>query len=126
MAAVLDYAEAMPDSGLSLVCTPGNDVEAVTGLVAAGANVVIFSTGIGTPTGNPIVPVLKISTNTTIAERLADMIDFDCGPVIEGCPMQKVADALLEKVIDVASGEYVVKADQLEQYDFMCSSSNLI
>ena len=53
ISAVLDYAEPMPDSGLSLVCTPGNDVEAVTGLVAAGVNVVLFSTGLGTPTGNP-------------------------------------------------------------------------
>ena len=54
----------MPDSGLSLVCTPGNDVEAVTGLVAAGVNVVLFSTGLGTPTGNPIVPVIKAVSYT--------------------------------------------------------------
>ena len=117
--AVKDYGEAMPDSGLSLVCTPGNDLEAVTGQVAAGANLVIFSTGLGTPTGNPIAPVLKISTNTTLANKLPDMIDFDCGPVIDGVPLELVADGLLEKVIRTASGEYNVKADELEQFDFM-------
>ncbi|MBJ6797008.1 UxaA family hydrolase, partial [Escherichia coli] len=105
--------------GLSLVCTPGNDVDAVTGLVAAGCNVVIFSTGLGTPTGNPIVPVLKISTNSTIARRLSDMIDFDCGPVIDGTPLEDVSRELFEKVIETASKDYVVKADKLEQFDFM-------
>lgn len=117
--AVVDYGEAMPESGLSLVCTPGNDVEAVTGQVAAGANVVIFSTGLGTPTGNPIVPVLKISTNTKLANKLSDIIDFDCGPVIDGIPLQDIADQLLEKVIQTASHDYIVKADRLEQYDFI-------
>ena len=119
VAAVLDYAEPMAESGLSLVCTPGNDVDAVTGQVAAGCNLVIFSTGLGTPTGNPIVPVLKISTNSEIAERLKDMIDFDCGPIIEGKPMEEVSRALFEKVIAAASGDYKVKADVLEQYDFL-------
>lgn len=117
--AVCDYGEPMPDQGLALVCTPGNDVDAVTGLVAAGCNLVIFSTGLGTPTGNPIVPVLKISTNSAIARRLEDMIDFDCGPIIEGKPLAEVSRELLEKVIETASREYVVKADRLEQFDFM-------
>ena len=100
ISAVLDYAEPMPDAGLSLVCTPGNDVEAVTGLVAAGVNVVLFSTGLGTPTGNPIVPVIKVATNTAVAERLSDLIDFDCGPIIDGEPIAAAADRLLEKVLD--------------------------
>ncbi|MTJ82212.1 MAG: altronate dehydratase [Telmatospirillum sp.] len=119
VAAVLDYAEPMAESGLSLVCTPGNDVIAVTGQVAAGATLVIFSTGLGTPTGNPIVPVLKVATNTAVARRLKDMIDFDCGPIIDGAPMEEVASALFETMIDVASGSRKVKADGLEQYDFM-------
>lgn len=119
ISAVCDYAEPIPDTGLSLVCTPGNDVVAVTGLVAAGCNVVIFSTGLGTPTGNPIVPVLKISTNTEIANRLKDIIDFDCGPVIEGTPLSDVSQALFERVIETASRDYVVKSDRLEQYDFL-------
>ena len=119
ISAVCDYAEPMPNSGLSLVCTPGNDVDAVTGLVAAGCNVVIFSTGLGTPTGNPIVPVLKISTNSAIAERLSDMIDYDCGPIIEGVPLPTISEGLFERVIETASGDYKVKADRLEQYDFL-------
>ncbi len=119
ISAVCDYAEPMPDAGLSLVCTPGNDVDAVTGLVAAGCNVVIFSTGLGTPTGNPIVPVLKISTNSAIAAKMPDIIDYDCGPVIEGHPLSSIADGLFNKVIETASGAYQVKADRLEQYDFM-------
>lgn len=116
---VKDYGEPMPDSGLSLVCTPGNDLEAVTGQVAAGANLVLFSTGLGTPTGNAIVPVMKIATNTQVAEKLSDMIDFDCGSVIQGRSLESVADDLLEKIIATASGDYSVKADDLEQFDFM-------
>ncbi|MGS0118348.1 hypothetical protein ACUOJD_28730, partial [Escherichia coli] len=75
--------------------------------------------GLGTPTGNPIVPVLKISTNSTIARRLSDMIDFDCGPVIDRTPLEDVSRELFEKVIETPSKDYVVKADKLEQFDFM-------
>lgn len=116
---VLDYGEPMPDSGLSLLCTPGSDVEAVTGMVASGANVVIFSTGLGTPTGNPIVPVLKIASNSTLAAHLNYMIDFDCGPIIDGMPIDEIAHQLFERVIETASGQYCVKADRLKQYDFI-------
>ncbi|PHI30376.1 UxaA family hydrolase [Budvicia aquatica] len=116
---VLDYGEPMPDSGLSLLCTPGNDVEAVTGMVASGANVVIFSTGLGTPTGNPIVPVLKIATNTTMANKLSDMIDFDCGPIIDGVAINAIGEQLFDKVIETAGRDYIVKADRLAQYDFI-------
>ncbi|QWA13141.1 altronate dehydratase [Sodalis ligni] len=119
VSAVCDYAEPMAESGLSLVCTPGNDVLAVTGLVAAGCNAVIFSTGLGTPTGNPIVPVLKISTNSAIAKRLVDMIDYDCGPIIDGTPLPIISRGLFKTLIEAASGSYKVKADRLEQSDFM-------
>ncbi|WP_392562678.1 altronate dehydratase family protein [Orbus sturtevantii] len=119
ISAVCDYGDPMAEEGLSLVCTPGNDVEAVTGQVAAGANIVIFSTGLGTPTGNPIVPVLKIATNSITANKLSSMIDFDCGPVIEGTSLQSLADDLLELVIKTASHDYIVKSDRLEQYDFI-------
>ena len=116
---VLDYGEQTDKSGLSLLCTPGNDVESVTGIVASGANVVLFSTGLGTPTGNPIVPVLKISTNSRMATRLNDIIDFDCGPVVDGAKLPEVASELLDLVIDTASGKYTAKADRLGQYDFL-------
>ncbi|WP_417067041.1 UxaA family hydrolase [Niveibacterium terrae] len=115
---VLDYGEQTEDKGLSLLCTPGGDVEAVTGIVSAGANVVLFSTGLGTPTGNPIVPVIKVATNTPMATKLADMIDFDCGPIVDGTPLPEVAGNLLDMVIATAGGQYTVKADRLNQYDF--------
>ncbi len=67
-------------AGLNLLCTPGGDIECVTGQVGAGANVVLFTTGLGTPTGNPIAPVVKISSNTPLANRMSDIIDFDAGP----------------------------------------------
>jgi altronate hydrolase len=116
--AVLDYAEQTAQPGLELLCTPGGDVEAVTGLVASGANVVLFSTGLGTPTGNPIVPVLKVSTNSTIAGKLDDIIDYDCGPVLSGTPLQASADGLFELVVQTAGGQYQSKADRLRQFDF--------
>ncbi len=116
---VLDYGEQTDKAGLSLLCTPGNDVESVTGIVASGANVVLFSTGLGTPTGNPIVPVLKIATNTRVATKLHDIIDFDCGPVVDGAPLPEVAGQLLDLVVATAGGHYAAKADRLQQYDFI-------
>jgi altronate hydrolase len=116
---VLDYGEQTDKPGLSLLCTPGNDVESVTGIVASGANVVLFSTGLGTPTGNPIVPVLKIASNSRVATRLSEIIDYDCGPVIEGAPLPEVASGLLDRVIATASGQYQARADRLQQYDFI-------
>ena len=117
--AVLDYGEQTAKPGLSLLCTPGGDVESVTGIVASGANVVLFSTGLGTPTGNPIVPVLKISSNSKVAKKLADLIDYDCGPIIEGKPLPEVAQGLFDMVVDTAGGKYTCKADRLQQYDFI-------
>jgi altronate hydrolase len=116
---VADYTETTPNAGLSLLCTPGNDLLSVTGQVGTGCNLVLFSTGLGTPTGNPIAPVLKIATNTTIAELLDDIIDYDCGPVIDGMPLNQSADGLFEKMLACASGAYTAKADHQEQYDFM-------
>lgn len=116
---VLSYGEQLHKQGLSLLCTPGNDVESVTAIVASGANVVLFSTGLGTPTGNPIVPVLKIASNTAVAERLNDMIDFDCGPVLKGMPLPQLADDLLGLIQKTAAGEYQSKAERLQQYDFL-------
>jgi altronate hydrolase len=116
---VLNYTERATESGLQLVCTPGNDVEATTGQTAAGANIILFTTGLGTPTGNPICPVAKVATNTTLANRMPDVIDFDCGPVVDGTQsIEQNAEALLDYVIRVASGE-LTKAQQLGQDDFI-------
>lgn len=116
---VLNYTERATEPGLQLVCTPGNDVEATTGQTAAGANIILFTTGLGTPTGNPICPVAKVATNTILANRMPDVIDFDCGPVVDGTQsLEQNAEELLEYVIKVASGE-LTKAQQLGQDDFI-------
>ncbi|MFK8162926.1 MAG: UxaA family hydrolase [Lewinella sp.] len=117
---VLDYAEPVTKPGLNLLCTPGNDVESTTGLAGSGCNLIVFTTGLGTPTGNPIVPVVKMASNTTLAERMADIIDFDAGPVITGQQtIEERGEALLELLIDVASGKLQTAAQRLGQDDFI-------
>ena len=117
---VLDYTEPMTRKGLNLLCTPGNDVESTTGLVGSGANLVLFTTGLGTPTGNPVAPVIKISSNSEMARRMSDVIDFDAGPVIRGeAGIAELADELLQLCIDTASGRYTTKAERLSQLDFI-------
>jgi altronate hydrolase len=118
--AVLDYPEYATRPGLSLQCTPGNDVECVTAQVGAGANVVLFTTGLGTPTGNPIAPVLKISTNSDLARRMQDIIDVDTGSIISGDKtIEQMGETILGLVVRVASGEVRTKAESLGQDDFI-------
>jgi altronate hydrolase len=117
---VLDYPEYVSARGFNLQCTPGNDVESVTAQVGAGSNIVLFTTGLGTPTGNPIAPVVKVSTNTTMAERMSDIIDFDAGPIVSGeSTIKESAEKLLELSIAVASGERLTKAELHGQRDFI-------
>ncbi len=118
--AVLDYGEYVTKPGLNLLCTPGNDVESTTGMVGSGANVVVFTTGLGTPTGNPIAPVIKMSSNSTLARRMPDIIDVDAGSVIRGeKTIPEMGEELFDYIIDVASGKIKSKADQLNQDDFI-------
>ncbi|MCD1118652.1 UxaA family hydrolase [Chryseobacterium turcicum] len=117
---VLDFTEYATKPGLNLLCTPGNDAECTTALVGSGATVVLFTTGLGTPMGNPIAPVVKISSNTVLAEKMSDIIDFNAGTVISGeKTIPEAADELLEYIIKVASGEEKTKADLLNQNDFI-------
>jgi altronate hydrolase len=118
--AVLDYPEPSLTPGLNLQCTPGNDVECVTAQAAAGANIVLFTTGLGTPTGNPITPVVKIATNSSLASRMSDIIDFDAGGVVSGeMTIEEAGESILDLVIRVASGEVFTKAESLAQNDFI-------
>jgi altronate hydrolase len=118
--AVLDYPEYSTRSGLNLLCTPGNDVESVTAEVGAGANIVLFTTGLGTPTGNPIVPVVKISTNDGLAARMPDIIDLNAGAIIRGeKTVEEMGETVLDFAIRVASGELRAKAEVLAQDDFI-------
>jgi altronate hydrolase len=117
---VLDYPEYVTKRGLSLQCTPGNDVESVTAQVGGGANLVLFTTGLGTPTGNPITPVVKISTNSELARRMHDIIDFDAGAVIRGeITIEETGEAMIDVILRVASGEIRTKAEQKVQEDFI-------
>ena len=117
---VLDYTEPATKPGLSLVCTPGNDVEATTGKAASGATLILFTTGLGTPTGNPVCPTIKLATNSKLARRMADIIDIDCGPIVEGDKtIEEMGEEILEYCIRAASGEVIPKAVQLNQDDFI-------
>lgn len=117
---VLDYTEVVKKPGLSLVCTPGNDVEATTGKAASGATLILFTTGLGTPTGNPVCPTIKVSTNSNLTKRMNDIIDIDCGPVIDGeKTIPQMGEDILEYCIKAASGEVIPKAVLLNQDDFI-------
>lgn len=117
---VLDYPEKVSRPGLNLLCTPGNDVESTTAEVAAGANVVLFTTGLGTPTGNPIAPVIKIATNTALFQKMPDIIDLDTGSIIAGEEsIEQAGERILDFTIRVASGEVLPKSVLLGQDDFI-------
>ncbi len=117
---VSDYGEYISKPGLHLLCTPGNDVECTTAMVGSGANMVLFTTGLGTPTGNPIAPVVKISSNSSLANKMSDIIDIDTGGIITGeKTIDEMADEMLEFIINVASGEIKTKAAILNQNDFI-------
>jgi altronate hydrolase len=118
--AVLDYPEYSTQAGLNLQCTPGNDVECVTAQVGAGASVVLFTTGLGTPTGNPVTPVVKLATNSALAQRMPDIIDVDTGSIISGeTTIQEMGGTILDFVTQVASGEVRTKAESNGQEDFI-------
>ena len=117
---ILDYPEMVSKPGLNLLCTPGNDVESTTAEVGSGANIVLFTTGLGTPTGNPITPVVKLSSNTTLFEKMHDIIDINTGTIIEGEEtIEQAGERILEYIISVASGETEVAAVRKEQDDFI-------
>ncbi len=117
---VLDYTEKTTKKGLNLLCTPGNDVESTTGLAGSGCNIIAFTTGLGTPTGNPVAPVIKISSNNVLSERMKDIIDFNTGSIITGEEsIETMGAALLDYIIEVASGKKVPAAVRLGQDDFI-------
>jgi altronate hydrolase len=117
---VLDYTEPAVKPGLNLVCTPGNDVEATTGKAASGATLILFTTGLGTPTGNPVCPTIKVATNSKLAQRMKDIIDIDTGAVIRGeKTIEQMGEEILEYCIRAASGEVIPKAVLLNQDDFI-------
>jgi altronate dehydratase large subunit len=116
---VVRYGEHPAGPGLYLLDCVGHDGEAVTGLVGSGCQAVVFTTGRGTPTGFPGVPVIKITGNTATFDRMKFNFDFNAGPIMEGTAIADVGQALLEKVIAVASGE-PCKAELLGHDELFC------
>ena len=117
---VLDYPEWINKDGLSLLCTAGNDVESTTAMAGAGANLILFSTGLGTPTGNPVSPVIKISSGTKLANSFSEYVDFDTGPIIDGSEtVESLGESLLDEIIAYASGTKKTKASLQGRDDFL-------
>ena len=103
---MLEYAQIPSAKGLVIMDTPGYDVESVTGMLAGGAQVVLFTTGRGTPVGSPTAPVIKITGNAQTAQRMAENIDFDASPVLEGKEsLEEAGEKLFELLMRVVSGE---------------------
>jgi len=115
---VLEYGEVPAGSGLYIMDTPGMDVESMVGLAAGGVQVMVFTTGRGTPTGNPIMPVIKATANSRTAERMADNIDLDLSGVIEGSlTIEKAGQRILDEILAVAGGK-LTKAERLGHTEF--------
>ena len=116
----LDYPGWVTKQGLSLLCTAGNDVESTTAMAGAGANLQLFSTGLGTPTGNPVTPVIKVSSNSKLADSFSDYVDFDTGHIISGeKSVEATGQELLDEVIEYASGRKTAKAMLQGRDDFL-------
>ncbi|MGQ3722428.1 UxaA family hydrolase [Natrialba aegyptia] len=115
---IVDYAERLPvGGGLVLMDTPGYDIESVVGKVAGGAQVVAFTTGRGSTTGNPLAPVIKVTGNPKTADRLAANMDVDASGIIDGEPIDSVGDRIYRTLLDVASGERTAaERRQLEEF----------
>lgn len=115
---LVNYAETPTRKGLVWMDTPGQDIEQLTGMVAGGAQIVLFTSGRGTPTGSPIAPVIKISTNTRLYETMRDNVDLNAGTIIEGLEsIEQVGERIMQEIHQVASGK-MTKAEILGQDDF--------
>lgn len=118
--AVFDYAKPITEKGLVIMDTPGNDASSVAGMVAGGCQIVVFTTGRGTPTGNPIAPVIKITGNRHTWASMADNMDFDASPVLYGTEtMDELADRLYGQLIDTANGK-LARAEALGYIEIAC------
>ena len=115
---VLEYAQRVPGKGLWMMDTPGQDVESITGMVAGGAQAVVFSTGLGTPVGCPVAPVIKVTGNPTTARSMRPHVDLSAGRILEGRDsVQRVGERLWDMLLAVAGGKRT-KAERLGHAEF--------
>lgn len=117
---VLRYSEALPaeQPGLYFMDTPGEDIDSITGMLAGGAQIVLFSTGRGTPTGSAIAPVIKITGNPDTYKRMADNLDIDAGTIVTGeKTVDEVGEEIYRRILDVAGGE-LTSAERLGHREF--------
>ena len=115
---LLEYAEKPPGKGLYLMDEPGLDIESITGLTAAGSQLITFTTGVGTPTGSPIAPVIKVTGNHRTFENMNDNIDIDVSTILEGKEtLQQAGERILKEILEVASGK-MTKAEKLKNREF--------
>ena len=115
---LVHYAEKPSKKGLVWMDTPGHDIEQLTGMIAGGAQMALFTSGRGTPTGSPIAPVIKIATNTPMFESMNDNMDINAGTIIDGTEsIDEVGRRIFQEVHQVANGKWT-KAEILKQHDF--------
>ena len=122
---VLQYGEAIRKKGLSLLQAPGNDLVASGALMASGAQMVLFTTGRGTPFGCP-VPTVKISSNTALYDKKRSWIDFDAGQLLSGVPMETLTEEFLRYVLELASGTVRAKSEAMDRHDLAIFKDGVI
>src|SRR6185369_6632579 len=116
---VTEYAESPSNRGVNLMQGPGYDQESTPGLVAAGATLVVFTTGRGTTIGNAIAPVIKLASNNAVFKRMSNDLDLSAGGIIDGTEtIDEVGARLFEHVLRVASGEIQARAEEHKHREF--------
>jgi len=115
---VIEYAESIPENGLYFMDSPGNDIECVSGMAAGGAHIVCFTTGRGTPTGSAVVPVIKITANKLMYQRMEDNMDVDVSDMLAGTlSLEQAGKRIYNEILEVAEGKWT-KAEMLGHYEF--------